>query len=81
MATTEATMSWTEDPMAIIGFDFDYLTVTETKMVNFLDEFSIMGSRKILELNRGDDSKINEYLRKFVIVDFQFRISYSPHHI
>lgn len=34
---------FTKDPMDIKCFDYDYLTITEREMVNFLEEFSIIG--------------------------------------
>lgn len=43
-------LSWTEDPLEIIGFDFDYITITKREMVYFLDEFETMRPRKMIEL-------------------------------
>lgn len=37
-------------------------------MVNIFDEFSIMSSMKMLELDQGDDNKIYENLRNFIII-------------
>ena len=60
-------LCWTEDPLTIIGFDFDQLTITKKEVVTFLDELSSMNYRKINELDLGNDSKIDEYMRKFII--------------
>lgn len=56
---------WAKNPLAINGFDFEFLTTTEREVVNILDEFNIMNSREIIELDRGEDYKIDEYLCRF----------------
>lgn len=54
--------------MAIIGFNFDYLTPTKREVVHFLDELEFMSSRVMIELDQEKDSKIDEYLCKYQTV-------------
>lgn len=37
-------------------------------MVNIFYEFSVISSMKMVELDQGDDDKIYENLRKFIII-------------
>lgn len=37
----------------------------EREMVNVRDEFNIMRSRETMEIDQGQNSKIDEYLHKF----------------
>lgn len=56
---------WRKNPLAINGFNFEFLTKTEKEVVNVLDDFNVMSTRKIVELDRGEDHKIDEYLHNF----------------
>lgn len=51
--------------MAIRGFDFEHLTITKVEAVNFLNEFNILSSRDMEELDRCVYIKINDYLCTF----------------
>lgn len=42
---------WRKNPLAINGFNFEFLTKTEKEVVNVLDDFNVMSTRKIVELD------------------------------
>lgn len=67
----------TKDPMDITCFGYDYLTITEREIVNFLEEFSITG--RVVDLDWREDKKNEEYLRKFIIIVVSsLRLFYLP---
>lgn len=41
-------LPWNEDPMDIIGFDFDWLIIIEREVIYFLNEFSVVSYRKMI---------------------------------
>lgn len=43
---------WTSEPLAIIGYDLDKLSETKNKVVDLLEQFSIMGVRYLLTYKR-----------------------------
>lgn len=45
-------LCWTEDPMAMAGFEYEFLAITKKEVVYLLDEFSIMSSRETTKLDR-----------------------------
>lgn len=47
--------------LLIIGFKFDYLTLVEKEVVQFLDEFKDMSSCIIIALDRGEESETEKY--------------------
>lgn len=61
--------SWTENPMTIIGFDFNCLTLIEKEVVQLLNKFKVMSSRMMIILDRGKDRKIDKYLSKFKFME------------
>lgn len=76
-------MCWTGDPVTIIGFNFDHLTLVQKYVVQFLDEFKVMSSHTIISLDRGEESEIDKYLSKFEVIEtiiskiFIRRVSYA----
>lgn len=44
-------MHWMESRLTKIGYDFELLTKTKMRVVNILDEFNIISSRKMVRLD------------------------------
>lgn len=65
-------LTQTEDLVFITSFKFDYLTPTNRKIFQFMDEYEVIRSCTMIELDQGNDSEIDKYLRKsetIVILD------------
>lgn len=61
-------LSWTNNLAEITIFNFDYVSLTEREVVHFLDELKVMSSYKMIELDKGKDNEIDEYLCKSITV-------------
>lgn len=51
----------------INGFNYDFLTVTEKRVLDIINEFWIMSYRTTVEFDKREnvDKKISDYLHKF----------------
>ena len=83
MCYTSHPMGQTKDLVTITSVNFDYLTSVEKKVVHFLDEFKVTSSGTMIALDPGDESQIDKYTSKFMVMEtfilkvFTCRVAYA----
>lgn len=58
-------LSWNNNNVVIIRYNFDYLTANEIEMVQILDEFNVMEFRTMITLDQWDNKTKDNKLSKF----------------
>lgn len=56
--------AFTNNPMAVVRYDYKYLASGKAKMDCLFNKFDIMESHMVIDRWKKGDDSINEYLRK-----------------